>query len=95
MQQRETDKATKHKKQKLANFANANKVAIYQLVIVGNVVSMSETTNKSTETKFYNKFVNSVGGLYLNAKQVFSAIPKACTLWNFPTVGGVMYIANM
>lgn len=56
---------------------------------------MSETTNKSTETKFYNKFVNSVGGLYLNAKQVYSAIPKACTLWNFPTVGGVMYIANM
>lgn len=33
LQQRKTDKATKHKKRKLANFANANKVAIYQLVI--------------------------------------------------------------
>lgn len=52
---------------------------------------MSETTNKSTETKFYNKFVNSVGGLYLNAKQVFSAIPKACTLWIFPH-GGRRYV---
>lgn len=33
LQQRKTGEATKHKKQKLANFANANKVAIYQLVI--------------------------------------------------------------
>lgn len=33
LQQRKTDKATKHKKRKRTKFASVRKVAIYQLVI--------------------------------------------------------------